>query len=603
MKENEQHNNTGIWVDHQSENNLPQEYGAQDEHLKPKQKKRYLHQLVTMLNNTEDQAQRRIGNGLIKFLALLLILTLVSRGTSGATMARVDVTTVMRNEIVDAVTGTATVSVRESIDIVLPDGLTITEIFIGVGQSVKSGEALAIIDISEIRQRLIRENAALDKLLLELAKLERSVDTDASTVENARKSLLRAQEDYLAAKEQGEKEIAEAIKALDEVKKKQMEKPDQTQVDTALKNLRRAEEDYDIVEIQGQADITAAEIALQNAIASGDPIEIDKAQAAVDAETKKAADNLLNAKRKLEDAKTAYNKAQEDYIKSQQQALASKDAEIVRANEAVENAKKKAADSLLLAERRVEDAQSSLAKAESDHAKNLQQSSDTVESNNISAVTLRLDIENQKQIVDTLIRLEQTNGIIYAEITGVISSVKPQGSLTGKDATISFSDKDKGYEAYLLLDKSDAEMLSVGDECKVTTGGGTLYYNPTVDGYISSVSPENEKGRVGVTIRLPEGNWKDGQRVSVQTVLERNTYDMCIPISALHSDSYGYFVYAVTTKTTVLGIENVVVKVPVMLITSDSDYAAISGPLERTTRIILGSNSSVKDGDRVRIND
>ena len=64
-----------------------------------------------------DPAQRRAGGHLIQFLAGLLALTLIARGTSGATLAKVDVSGPSRGEIVEAVTGNATVSARDTLDI------------------------------------------------------------------------------------------------------------------------------------------------------------------------------------------------------------------------------------------------------------------------------------------------------------------------------------------------------------------------------------------------------------------------------------------------------------------------------------------------------
>ena len=104
-----------------------------------------------------------------------------------------------------------------------------------------------------------------------------------------------------------------------------------------------------------------------------------------------------------------------------------------------------------------------------------------------------------------------------------------------------------------------------------------------------------------VSIRLPDGNWTQGQRVDVRVVRYRSSYDLCVPLSALRSDSSGYYLLAVERRSTALGIENIVIKVPVTVIAADSDTAAVSGSVGRDALIITGSNKSVTAGDRVRM--
>jgi len=697
--------------------------------LAPRPQKRGMNRLIRnlpALPRFEDKAQRRAGGNIVKFLALLLVLTLIARGTSGATLARVELSAPSRNEIVEAVTGNATVSVRDSLDITAPEGLTIVEMLVGAGQTVNNGDALALFDLDEINAKLTRETAALDKLLLDLEKLDRTENTDSTSLDNATRNLKRAQDDYDAVEAQGESDISAANDVLDEAWNKLLEDPEAGALENALRSLTRAQEDYNKTLAQGIADVATAQTALNDALKTGvtttaDPTSIDnalrsrnraredyntvkaqgeadvaavqttydnavenennkkeeweadetnaeaeqaylaaqaetkKAQDTLNAAKKKASDDLLSAARRVEDAESSYTQAQnnyansydsasttrqttidrardtlateqkraeenlqsaarrvedaeisfanaeKDYKKNAENASTAKETAIENAQKALDAAKKKADDNLQSAARRVEDSEISLATAERDYNRNTQQTADTRVQNRVSAVTARLDIEDKKSVVDALDMLVLCDGVLYADIEGVVLTAKAEGSVTGKDALVAFMDGARGFEATVQLAKTDADKLAVGDECQVTTGGGSMYYTPTATAMVSTIFPPDDQDRVRVTIRLPEGDWSEGQRIEVRAVQSRSTYDQCVPLSAVRSDNSGYYLLTVQQESTVLGVSNIVIRVPVTITAADDDNAAVQGPLGRGSQVITGSNKSVSAGDRVRV--
>jgi len=650
-----------------------------------------------------DKAQRRAVGNIAKFMAGLLVLTLIARGTSGATLARVDISGTSRSEIVEAVNGTATVSARDSLNITVPEGLTIKEMLVGAGQTVEVGDAVATFDIAEVQDKLIRETVSLDKLRLDLDKLEKSDTTDSVSIDNARRSLRRAQDDYDSTKAQGDTDISDARKNLEDLLAEETQAPDQAALETAQRNHLRAQEDYetgkkrdeadvasaqaslnsisanrsdavdstalenasrsynraredrDIVKAQGEEDVKAAQDAL-DALASASEEEKAEASAALEAAKKraednlqtanrrvedtlgalsqaesnydnsyrqalnsrqtaldnainslesakkKASDNLLSATRRLEDTEIALIQAQANYDKNVEQTATSSRTTVDNARNALEAAQKKASDNLLSASRRVEDAEISLAAAERDFNRNSLQSAETAIQNSVSAVSMRLDIADKKAVVDTLNMLAMNEGIHYAEISGIVLAAKAEGSKTDKSYLVAFMDGARGFEAQMTITKAQADRLVIGDECRVTTGGGSMYFTPTVTGTISAIAPPDEQERSRVTIRLPESDWTEGQRVDAQVVQSRVTYDTCVPLSALRSDNAGYYVLSVEQKSTVLGIENVIIRLSVNVVASDENNAAIQGPFGRNAQVITGSNKSVDVGDRVRVN-
>ena len=647
-----------------------------------------------------DPAQARAGANILKFLAALLVLTLIARGTNGATLAKVELSPPERGEIVEAVEGSASVAVRDTLELTAPEGLTILEMLAGVGQTLQAGDPVARLDLEEITEKLARAEAELHKLELELAKLEKSEAADSTSLDNARRSLERLLEDYETVKTQGESDTAAAQAALEKLWDKQAEGPDAESLDSARRSLQRIREDYAAAEAQGQKDIAAAKAALetaekssvsatdsaaldnaqrslnrawedyytikaegdaaiaraQAALAAATGDEVAPAQGALDAAKALAASNQQSAWRRLEDAEQTFDQADSSYHKNAGQANEAKQAEIKRAEEALAAAQANAAANLSALDRRVEDAELALAKAEADYAtgaektsesllseikraeealasaqasaaanlksaarrvedgeialaqagedygRTSQQNASTAQLNALSAVSLRLDIQRQRGIVDELALLVRDEGMLYTDLGGVVSTAKGEG-VTDKSAVVSFMDGAKGYEAKLLLTTKEAEKLAVGDECQVTAGGGSIYYQPTVTAHVSAISAPEEDGRVSVTLRLPEGDWKNGQSIKAQLVQSRSTHSFCVPLSALRSDNSGYFVYIMEPRSTVLGLENLVVRVPVTVLAKDSEQAAIQGPVSPSSQVISGSSKAIAEGDRIRVSE
>ena len=526
-----------------------------------------------------SKMQRRAGANVIKFMAVLLVLTIIARGAGGATLARVYTTSPSRAEIVQEVSGTAIVSSTDILDIFAPEGLVITEMLAGVGQSLQPGDAVARFDMLEVDTKLIRETAVLDKKLLDMEILERSEAVDSFGVDNNQRSLTRAYEDFNSVKRQGEADLAAAQAALNE----------------ALNALAEAElagrsgsntANRSTPDTANQTDTDAADSSSPDEENSANPDEGNSTdQGAANNKNPGAADNT--------------NPGATD--STPPEITAELRAAVDRARSLLEAAQKRAQDDLLNANRRIEDAQAGLLAAKQDHERNVDRQSDTNESNRISATTLQLEIEEQQEVVDKLQALLGNEGTIHSEKTGVVSAVKNKGDTTGKDALITLKDGEKGFEATMLLNKEDSEKLAAGNECEVATGSGTMFFMPTVPGTVTAISPPDEDDKVKVTIALSQWDWTEGQRVDVYAVQERSVHEMCVPLSALRSDNTGYFVLLIEQRSTVLGVENIVTRVPVYVMASDRDMVSIQGPVGRNSQIITGSSKPVAEGDRVRV--
>ena len=727
----------------------------------------YLNKLRFMFLAT-DPGQRRSAGNIFKFMILLLAFTLIARGSSGATLARVDIETPIRSEIIDAVSGSATVSTIGESSIMIPSGLTVAEMLIGTGQHIAAGDALVTFAMEEIIERHIRETASLSRMSLDLDRLERSESADDGPLETALRNLSRARDDYNAALRQGQDEINTAREALEllnggavymfpavirnyqrasedfyavleqsqadimaaetaalEIDDTALQNAvrnhlraiddyeaavaqgvadiasaqaalyellalrpadrDRTAIENAQRALTRAREDYDAGAAQGEENIQNAQDALDRAwsvlIASSapqtpdnplwaeveraqNPLEtvqntsetsrlnarrrvedaqaslmqaqrlfdesiqgdIERAEAALETAQTRAADNSSTALRRLEDAEISLAQAQRNFensITSAQSAVesahnrandniqaatrrledaaSSAETETERAEAALQTAINRAEESAQSAARRVEDALASLSVAEETHRRNMEQNTEAAVQNTISATTLRLDLSEQQTVVDRLDELIMSNGVLYAEYGGVVSQAAQQGAITGNTPVIVLRDTSGGFEAQMVIPGANAERLTIGSEAEVTTGGGSVFFTPTTIGVVSAVSLPDDSGNVTVTIALPGTNWNVGQRIDSQVILHRANYDMSVPISAVNSDNAGYFLHVMEQRNTVLGLQNIARRVNITIVAADSDMAAIRGPVNRDSQVIVGSSRAISTGDRVRI--
>lgn len=475
----------------------------------------------------QDPTQRKAGGNILKFLAVMLLLTLIARGTAGATLAAVTVARPGSADVISSVTGSGTVTASGQHVMELPDNLTIREMLVTPGQKVKEGDALAKMDAAEIETRLLREEATLKGLELELKTLLQKPIQDNSGVSSAQRSLTRAQQDLDAQRAAGNQLIAEAQAALDGA-------------NAALQQARDAE-------------------------AALPPTATSDERAAAAAAVQQAQQAVNSAAAALEQTKT------------------------------------EVAAGLKAAERAVEDAQSALDSAKTQSAEAARNAANLAQENAIKAEKLRLDIDEQKKLVEKLQGVKDADNQLLATQSGIVMETAAEGTKTTGGAVVSLADTTGGFEVKVPVSKAQAQKLSPGDTAEVAQEGGNMYHNPVVIGTVVAVSQPDESGQCTVTIRLPEGEWKQGQNVQARIVQNRQTYSLCIPVGGLRSNSNGYFVLVVQSQNGVLGSENVVREVPVTLSAMDETNAAIEGPIGPNDQIVTGSTRPLEDGDRVRV--
>lgn len=246
----------------------------------------------------------RPGRYALRFFAAMLVLTLVARGTSGAAMAKVGLTTPSQGAIVQQASASAVITAGEGETLPLPEGVTVEAVYAVAGQQLKAGDAVLKLNLEELEDALASAKALCAQQQAQLDQLSASTPTDTSSVDSAQQSLARAQEDYARADERTRAAADEANAALAAA---------QTGYDDAARRL---------AELQSQTDLQPTEEELAAAQQAADEAKsaLDSARQAAQSAAASREDTLLSAKRSVENAQSSLSQANTAYSEAQASA-------------------------------------------------------------------------------------------------------------------------------------------------------------------------------------------------------------------------------------------------------------------------------------------
>ncbi len=247
----------------------------------------------------------RPGRYALRFFAAMLVLTLVARGTSGAAMAKVSLTTPSQGAIVQQASASAVITAGEGETIALPAGVMVEAVYAVEGQQLKAGDAVLRLNLEELEDALASAKALRSQQQAQLDQLNASIQTDKSSVDSAQQSLARAQEDYARADERTRAAADEANTALSAA---------QTEYEDAARRL---------AELRSQTDPQPTEEELASAQQAADEAKsaLDAAQQAAQSAAASREDTMLSAKRSVENAQSSLSQANAAYSEAQANAV------------------------------------------------------------------------------------------------------------------------------------------------------------------------------------------------------------------------------------------------------------------------------------------
>ena len=485
-------------------------------------------------------------------------------------------------------------------------------------------------DAQKAYERIAAKYARAEMRLKEdYTKLEETLaDAEKNLINKAEALVKEARENLQNVREDAEDAIRAAEQALDEESENLDDSEDGYQ--QALETYEQAKEDLNMAKqkvseikeaIAGKQpddatdyteELKEAEEELSIAQKAFNQAKKELSKADYNSSSYDRADDNLDSikrgwKRKIDKAKDALYKAEtvleavrEGKDFSTESAVSEAQAAIDTAREALNRARRESEDNqyseeeeLYAAGRAVETAQAALEDARR-QAEVLQKEG---EIDRITCESERSDKEKSRAALQEIL---DNGGRLLAPAPGTVVRTLERGDKTkeGEDAVI-LSSADRGFVFEGKLDKDSARRFSAGDK-------GELHYKldgstQKADVEIHSISTPDESDQVLVTAVLPEGDYTSGMPAQLFLSRKSETYQNCLPLTALRSDSGGDHVFVLRRQSSVLGTEWVIARVDITVKERDSQMMYVDGALTYSDQVVISSNKIISEGDRVRI--
>lgn len=476
--------------------------------------------IKNLIHQSDPQQLHRLGN-IARFFAALLLITLVARGTAGATMPTVTVQNPTSGTVSKSVQASGIIVYAAGTPFTLPEGLLVTSVPVQVGQNVKAGDTLATFDAEELARAIASKQATLRQAQVQAAQQAAGESADPFNAQLAQSQLERAYEETRKTYADGQESVERARQKREEAAQ-------------ALEAARNAPADSTLsaqeAEARKQADVEAAAAALQAA-----EEELYQAQKAAEA----ADEAALAAAQSAEDNRNSALHA----LKKEEESTA-KQNELDRAAAAVSTAE---------------------------------------------AATLQAEL-------DALVALQQAGGQYVAPQSGILVQLTLNTGEVSPSVGGVIAEENSDYTISLTLDEKQAKLITVGTILHVVQS------QASGDAAVQNLSEADNNGNVTATATLPKGAWSAGAATATATIRGARQ-DLVVPATALHQDNNWTYVLAVEEKNTILGLQNVLLRLPVVVLESGDSAVALSAALDRDTQIVVSSNKTIREGDKVRIVD
>ena len=298
----------------------------------------------------------------------------------------------------------------------------------------------------------------------------------------------------------------------------------------------------------------------------------------------------------------ALARAKEDYNR----AIASKNSNVSNALVEMNKAKKALEDYQALPEEEKDKAMEESLKGDyeskkSMHASAVAEANDTVDlDRTLQDVKDSLKLDEYYEELGKLQPLLDANGKVTSPKEGIVTSVFAENGGVTSDAVVSIADKESGYKFVGQIESSKRTTVKQGQTVALQLSSGGYVENLTIEAISKS---EESADFLNVTVVLPAGTGEIDDTGEIIISSQAKKYSTCVPLAALRQgENNSYYVLAVGEKETVLGTEKVARKYEVQIEKKDNEFAALKeGSFSRSEQVIISSNKTVEDGDRVRL--
>ena len=468
--------------------------------------------------NSDPKQAERLGT-VVKFFAVMLILTLTARGIAGASMPRVTLGQASAGSITQSSTASGTISVQGGTPLTAPEGLLVAQVTATTGQALSKGDAIARFDEVSLEQALATKQAQVKQLEVSARQLSDPEEADGFALQQAQQQLERAYFDAQKTWQDGENAIEKARQQRD-----------------AAQNALNA---------------------LQN-----QPV---------------ATPESAEAERQLKDAgcRTRSDKAALDAAES---ALAAAQKNAEDANEAATDTAQS-----------YEDARNSAAHTYSQSAEDVAK---TNEANQAQATVTQAQLDIARAELSALQSLKAADCVLSAPEDGTLTQLNLEAGQNSTSVAGLLADRNAASVLTFSLEQASARLATVGTQITVKQGSQSMQTT------VTALSDPSEEGSIQITAMLHSGDWKAGS-ATVEIKLNAGQYEQCLPATAIQTDSSGMFVYLVEERATLLGIQNVLIRLPVTVEAQGDGMAAVSGSI--SGQVVTGADKPLSEGSWVRV--
>lgn len=447
---------------------------------------------------------------------------------------------------------------------------------------IKKAEAL----VKEARENLdITREDAEDAI----RAAEQALDEESENLDDSEDGYQQALETYEQAKE----DLNMAKQKVSEIKEAIAGKQPDDDADYT-EELKAAEEELSIAQKaynQAQKELSKADYTSSSYDRADD--NLDSIKRRWRHKTEKAKDALYEAETVLEAVREGKDFSTESAVSEAQAAIDAAREALNRARRESEDNQYSEEEELYAAGRAIETAQAVLEDAR-------RQADVLQKEDEIDRLTYESERSDKEKSRVALQGILDNGGCLLAPAPGTVVRTLERGDKTkeGEDAVI-LSCADRGFVFEGKLDKDSARHFSAGDK-------GELHYgldgsSQKADVEIHSISPQDESDQVLVTAVLPEGSYSSGMPAQLFMSRKSETYQNCLPLTALRSDSGGDHVFVLRKQSSVLGTEWVIARVDITVKERDSQTMYVEGALTYSDQVVINSNKIISEGDRVRI--
>lgn len=519
-----------------------------------------------------ESFQRKVLKAAFRFFLIFFVCGLISKGMYGAMLPRVEVERPKRMSLTHRVEAEGIIVENKRAAVLAKEGIRIEAVLVKQGQSVNKDEPLVQLDLKDLESLIEDKEIEIEKSRIQIKAMEKNQTLAAGEKAVNQK---RANEDYENTREKSDINLEKAQDKINEAKAERDGFPSWKEY---VAQAREQDEEYqtllkNIEEKKKQLEQLKSGEAASGEAASGEEKE----------EKKKGQEQL---KLEIEEARLALANYKEKQTASLKQEWERKKEELNENVSILENESRQASlqkeEDMRMAGRVVEDA-------------NREAAADS------SLELARLEKRELEKQLEAYKKVKEQGGKILAPMEGDIVEIHAvEGERTGDNALLHMTDREEGYRFRAEITKKDRKYMNIGDlvEVKIGTDGKVLSDIPVEtieeskdqeDMYVVSFPITKEMGRLG-------------DAGTMELSVEKEEKNLCVPLSAIHSDGMQNYVLLATTNRTILGEELKAVKRYVTILDKNESTAAIDlGAITEEDQIIISAAKQIKEGDTVRL--